>query len=151
MVLFPLPPVDQPPPPKEAPPKHYYGDHVRKLFLLAGALMICTFPFFQNLIDVPVSLTIFFVLIIALFAGIQSPRHRWTALFNSIVSITALCVFEYKAVSFYFTNGYDSKPTFFWTNELLALIFFFALYFGTKSLRAMPARGSEKITNSDTR
>ena len=123
--------------PKNYPPEHYYGDYVRKLFLLGGALMMVTYPFFQKYIDVPLSLSIFIILMIVLLAGFQNPTNRWIVICNTLVAIVACGIFEYRAVHFYLSSGFDEAPLFFLVNELLALIFFVAIYYSAKTSRGV--------------
>ena len=122
--------------PIEIPPAHYYGNYVRRLFLTAGAIMIFTYPFFKPQIDVPVWFAAVSVLVISVVAGLQTPRHRWSALVNTAISTLAFSIFIYKGTNFYLTPGYEEHPLFFWVNQFLALIFFFGIYFSIKSTRA---------------
>ncbi len=117
-------------------PEHYYGDHVRRLFLVAGAIMILSYPFFKELINLPIWTAMFFMLVISVFAALQTPRHRWSALINVGASTVAFCLFAYKASSFYLSARYAEGPLFFWINQLLAILFFFGIYFSVKSTRA---------------
>ncbi len=118
---------------KEVHPAHYYGDIVRKLFLIAGVMMIVGYPFFRDLIDVPTVFAVGLMVAIGLFAGIQTWRHPWTGVWNTAISVVAVCMFEYKAALFYLSVNYSLHPVYFWTNEALALIFFFAIYFSVKT------------------
>lgn len=118
------------------PPAHYYGDHVRRLFLAGGAVMILSFPFFLALVQFSAWIAILFALAISIFAGIQNPRHPWTTYVNIGVSILAFCFLEYQSATFYTSDLYADGPLFFWILQLLALIFFFAIYFSMKSTRA---------------
>lgn len=98
--------------------------------------MIFSYPFFKTLINIPVWVAIGWVLIISIFAGLQTPRYRWSAMINVIVSTIAFCTFVYKSSNFYLSDLYPEQPLYFWVNQLLALIFFFGIYFSIKSTRA---------------
>lgn len=121
---------------QDIPPKHYYGDHVRRLFLGAGALMIAGYPFFRELVNLPVWTALLFMLAISVFAGLQAPRYRWSAFMNVGASTVAFCLFAYRASSFYLSDRYAEAPLFFWANQTLAIIFFFGIYFSVKNTRA---------------
>lgn len=114
-------------------PSHYYGDIVRKLFLAGGIIMLVTLPFVQEKIPISVQGAIVIILAIDVFAGITNPLWKWIAASDSVISLAAFCFFSYYAVTFYVLYG--MSDIFFWTNSLLSVIFFFALYFATKTLR----------------
>jgi hypothetical protein len=117
-------------------PWHYYGDIIRRLFLSAGIIMLITLPFFSALIPFPVVISAVGVLIIGFVAGMTSPRQQWVIILNLLVSITGLVLFEYYAVTAFRMQPQTQITTlFFWTNELLAIIFFFTLYYSGKTLR----------------
>jgi hypothetical protein len=130
--------IGEPSPDKKAEkrPAHYYGDHVRRLFLTGGAIMIFGYPFFTEQINLPLWLAIFAVLIISVFAGLQSPRYPWSAVVNALIATVACIVFTTKAVDAYTSGQYAIYPLFFWMNQLLSLIFFFGIYYSIKSIRA---------------
>lgn len=114
---------------------HYYGDTVRRLFLTAGIIIIITLPFFSALIPFPVVISSFGVLIIGFVAGMTSPRQSWVTILNVLVSVAGLVMFEYYAVAAYMLPQNQETSMFFWTNELLAVLFFFTLYYSGKTLR----------------
>ena len=115
---------------------HYYGDYVRRLFILGSALMIASYAFFQTYVNLPVSLSIFIILVLILLAGLQNPNARWIVILNTVIAVIACAGFEYKAVTFYSSTAYSLSPLFFWANQILALVFFVAIYYSTKTLRA---------------
>ncbi len=125
-------PIENPQPP------HYYGNHVRRLFVLAGAIMVITYAFFANFIQEPVFLSIFAILLLALLAGFQGPRAAWIMVLNTVVAVIGCAVFEYRAVVFYRSVGFFTNPiyfVYFALTQALALIFFFAIYFSSKTVR----------------
>lgn len=115
-------------------PTHYYGDIVRKLFILAGAIMIIGTPFFKDEIAVPLVFPALAVVAFALIAGITNPRDRWAAMVNVAASAISLVVFEAFALGNY-QETRNAGSGFFVATQALAIIFFFALYFSTKTLR----------------
>ena len=115
--------------------RHYYGDLVRVLFMAAAIIMIVTLPFLTS--DLPVSflISIFAILVIGILAGVTNPLQKWTTIMDTIIAVLGLLAFEYFAVNTYLEKSYSNL--FFLTNQILALIFLFALYYSTKTLRAM--------------
>ena len=114
---------------------HYYGDLVRK-FLLAGAIiMLVTLPILREYISVPLTLSLLAILVIGIAAGLTSPKQLWAVLFNIIIAGGAVLVFEYFAVDAYARYGLQSLL--FITDQVLALNFLVALYYGVKTARGM--------------
>jgi hypothetical protein len=113
--------------------KHYYGDVVRFLFLTAAVVMLVTLPFLNSNLPIPLIFSILIILTIGLVAGVTNPLQKSTSFITTGISSIALIVFEYYAVTTYF----ESQLSFlFIVNQMLALIFLFALYYSTKTLRA---------------
>jgi hypothetical protein len=106
--------------------------------MTAGVIMLLTLPFFTSLIPEPFFFSILAVLMLILLSGLMSPRYKGLVAISMIVSAGAFLIFEYYAISVSKTLGIESP--FFLINQLLALIFFFATYFGTKSTRWLTQR-----------
>ena len=119
-------------------PVHYHGTIVRRLFLIAGIAMMATLPFFSELIFLPSFISVLGIVIIAFLAGLESPEKRWVLVLNTAIASLACALFEYQAVHFYVTSTTDTTLDrwFFWVNQGLAIIFFLALYYSSKTLRA---------------
>ncbi|OGY35205.1 MAG: hypothetical protein A3D99_00850 [Candidatus Andersenbacteria bacterium RIFCSPHIGHO2_12_FULL_45_11] len=112
---------------------HYYGDTVRKLFVVSGIIMLASLPFFNTYLPVPAYISLFAVVVIALVSGFTNPMQRWATMLDILVSLIACVTFEYSSVV-----GYGIiPPALFWINQLLALLFFIALYYSTKSYRGI--------------
>lgn len=111
---------------------HYYGDEVRKLFILNGAIMLVALPFFRELIDVPIIVAIIAIVILGFAAGITSPVQKtWLFFSNTTIAAIGFVVFEYYAIA---SDG-EFSALYFIFNQLIAIIFFLALYYSTKTLR----------------
>ncbi len=109
-------------------------DNVRKLFIVAGIIMILDLPFVHKELPIPLSLSILIILGIAIFAGMTSPKDRYVDFLDTLLSMGGFIIFQYSAVQIYLSG--DSLFDFlFLTNEALALIFFFATYYSVQSLR----------------
>src|SRR3989344_1493474 len=117
--------------------KHYHGDKVRVLFVIADFIMVVVFPFFRSLISLPMPLSILGSIALAVFGGLMNPKQKWVIFLNTLLPVVAFLFFEYYAVYAYnnLSPAESLHRTFFWVNQLLALIFFFAAYLSTKSLR----------------
>src|SRR3989338_1746568 len=101
--------------------EHYYGDKVRTLFIIGGLIMLASYPFFSSLINAPMPIAILACLALAVFGGLMNPEQKWVIFLNTVIPLVA----------------------FFWVNQVLALIFFFAAYLSTKSLRGIHLAGKD--------
>lgn len=122
---------------KEILNEHYYGDAVRVIFIVAGLVMIIIFPFFSNILKIPVVVPILAVLILAVLGGFLNPRQTWIIAVNTVVSILGCGIFQYYAANAYLTLSptSDINVAFFWANQVLAILFFVAIYLSVKSFR----------------
>lgn len=116
---------------------HYYGDSVRTLFIIGGLIMLVSYPFFSSFIKAPVAFSLIGVVALVIFAGLMNPKQRWIMAINVIISIVAFGIFEYAAVYAYLNlvPAQDIHIAFFWVNQVLSLLFFFAAYLCTKTIR----------------
>lgn len=95
--------------------------------------MLLTLPFFNQFLPVPTVISIMAIMAIALVAGFTNPLQRWIIFMDVIVALIGLITFEYHAIS-----EYSNIPfLLFWVDQLLAVIFFFALYFSAKTVRGI--------------
>lgn len=122
---------------------HYYGDVVRRFFFAGALIMLATLPFFSELLPVPAYVALLMIIVIEVVAGFTNPLQSWVALVDTLISVAAVAVFEYYAVTFY--NLYTVKSFVFWVNQILALNFFFALYFSSKTLRGRIVRKRNEL------
>jgi hypothetical protein len=140
-------PSGRPLPKTDILPLHYHGHIVRRLFLIAGITMAGTLPFFTKFISIPLFLSILAIVIIAFLAGLESPEHRYVVVLNTLVASIACAMFEYQAAHFYLTatTSMPLDSLFFWINQGLAVIFFFALYYSSKTVRGAMKNGDFKM------
>lgn len=113
-------------------PRHYYGDEVRRLFIVAGGIMLLTLTFFNHLLPVSVFMSVLIVLVVGIVAGLSNPKKLWVMILNVGISLVSFVIFEYHAATAYA----DFSEPLFWIDQSLALIFFIALYLATKTVRA---------------
>ena len=118
---------------------NYYGDTVRSLLIGAGVIMIVTLPFFTNLVPKPLFISTLAVLLLILLSGFISPIHKNLLIISVIVSALAFLAFEYYSIEASQIGGV--KSPFFIVNQILALMFLSASYFGTKSVRWLSEKG----------
>ncbi len=101
--------------------------------MTAAVVMMLSIPYFSDLIPKPAFFSILAVLLLVLLSGYMSPKHKAVIMLTVIVSAIGFLAFEYYAVNAAQTSGL--KNLFFAVNQFLAIIFLFAAYFGTKSIR----------------
>ena len=124
--------------PSPAKMQHYYGDIVRRLLIVGAIIMLLIAPYeyAHRALSIPFFSTALFAIAMVFLAGFTNPRHRWTILFDTIVSACLCLIFAYLAFSYYTLVERILDPIFL-VRQLLALIFLIALYFSSKSLRGM--------------
>ena len=113
--------------------RDYYGETVRNLFLVAGIIILFSLPFFHKVFKLPYIIPILAIVVLSLCAGFTNPRLKWSLAIDAIVAGIALVVFEYYAIDAY--QSQSLLKLFFLINQILALIFFFALYYCIQTLR----------------
>jgi hypothetical protein len=120
------------------PPRHYYGDIVRKLFLAAGVLMLATLAIFSSLITVSLPFSVAAIIVLAFLSGLESPNHKTIVMINTMAAAIGCGFFQYTAVQYYLssTTSMDIDWAYFAVNQALAFIFFIALYYSSKTVRA---------------
>jgi len=114
------------------PAPHYFGDIVRGIFVFAGLVMLAMLPFSNSFVPFPLPVTIGGIVVLGLLAGFMSPWRALITLANTIISLTGTIIFEYQAV----TILNSGEPAYlFFASQILAITFFVALYYSTKTLR----------------
>lgn len=115
---------------------HYYGDTVRKLFLIAAVLMLLTLPLLAHLLPVSHFVPLFIVLAIGLAAGFTSPNQKIIGVLDMVVAGIGVVVSGYYAIEMYSIDHQDiHQKVALVSNIVFALIFFFAFYYSVKTLR----------------
>src|SRR3989344_2974263 len=114
--------------------EHYHGDIVRVLFVVAATLMF--FAEFSGA-NLPFSsaVSIFIIVLLVVTAGLTNPVQMWVQWMNTGISAFGLLLFGGVALA-HFRGGND-----FFGNgifvALLSITFLLALYFATRTLRAL--------------
>lgn len=121
--------------------EHYYGMHIRKLFIFASLLMLVSLPFFSELVPFGLGWSLGFIVLVVFGAGILNPLVRWVVAFNLVIAFCSTIIFEYQSIISYrnIVSGLDRN--FFIVNQILALVFLVSTYYGAKSLRGFFVKG----------
>ena len=117
--------------------EHYYGRQVRGLFVAGALIMLVTLPMFSSLIPIGNAFSLFMIVAVGLIAGLLSPLSRVVIIAGTIVAILGGIVFEYEAIATFWLIDSPIRWWFFAVNQLLAVLFFFALYYSGKTLRGV--------------
>ncbi len=126
-----VPPFFSPP---SRPLTHYYGDTVRKFFLVAGLVLLFAILRDREFLSFYLVVGVFSVLLLTILAGLTNPRMREVIMADVVVSTVMFLLFEYLAVNEYLQTG-DFFDEIFFLRQLLALVFLIAVYFSTKTYR----------------
>ena len=116
---------------------HYYGDTVRKLFLVGAVVILLATPLFSHLFAPLAFLPLFVVVGLGVLAGLISPTQKLVAFLQTCVSAIAVVGFGLYSVLLYAVPGHVD-----WHRNVLLLLavflslnFLFALYYRSKALR----------------
>jgi hypothetical protein len=110
----------------------YFGDTVRQLFLACGVIMLAGLPFFHTYIRISNFVLILGIVIVAIFAGLTNPKKKIFLFFDILISIIGTFAFEGIAIASFFVSNW-----YFTFNQIIAILFFIALYFAVKSYRSI--------------
>lgn len=117
---------------------HYYGDTVRWLFMVAAIIMALTLPIVHTILNIPIIVSTFCILILGVAAGLTNPNQIWDAAINVIISMAGFLVFDTTAIWIYQQQiNTDPLEKFFLASTALGLIFLAAVYFSIKTLRGL--------------
>ena len=117
-----------------APPRHYHGDTVRILFLLAAGFIFAT-RFVGTELPFSFGAIMLLILTLVIAAGITNPAQKWIHYVNMLVSIAGVLTFGGLAFS-----RIETAEQLFSGNGLVVLIaalFLAALYFATRTVRGL--------------
>lgn len=120
---------------KRSTVSHYYGDIVRRLFMIAGGIMLVATPFYQDRLPISAYASVWIIVILDVVAGLANPLMRWLGWIETLIALVACLTFEYFAI-----RDFSVTDSLFWINQTLALVFFIALYYSVKTARAASLR-----------
>lgn len=112
---------------------HYYGDHVRLLFLLTALVSLVAIPVFGDLLPFGSLIEVASAILLVLLAGLTNPRGRMVTFYNMLVSGLGLFFLESAAISFYNVQS----TGIFLAREAAAVMLLIAFYFSVKTFRAI--------------
>lgn len=116
---------------------NYYSKATQSIFMVAGILMVFTFPYFIKYFKTEGLALMFAMVLLAVLAGMSSSKNSLFMKFNSLVAILGFVLSAYRGVVIFFRGVEEPLAIFsFWTHQLLALLFFFAIYFSVRALRS---------------
>ena len=118
--------------------KHYYGDVSRKLFLAGGILMIVFAPVYPDLLPVNNLFVVTGAVLLSIFAGVTNPKQFWVNVLDVIIATLSFLIFEAAIFQAYGTLEWFSLE--FLVRQSIPVVFFFALYFSSKTVRGMLVR-----------
>ncbi|MEK7509728.1 MAG: hypothetical protein AAB605_03370 [Patescibacteria group bacterium] len=119
--------------PLESSIPHYYGNYVRQIFMVAGVAMLVGAPFLINRVPDLVPFQIGGAIALVVLAALTSPRKQFIIVANVIAAALGVLVFEWLSILAYRAENMIA----FVLLEAVTIAFLFALYFSTKTLRAM--------------
>jgi hypothetical protein len=112
---------------------HYYGDYVRQIFVVAGALMLIMAPFLVNRAPALLPFEIGGAIILVVLAALTNPAKVWVVMADALAAGVGIIVFESLAIAAYSSGNWLA----FIALEVVTLAFLFALYFSLKTVRSM--------------
>lgn len=121
---------------------HYYGDNVRRIFLVCAGVMMVAIPLAPSILPVSPIVAVAFILLVGVMAGLTNPKQLWVIQADTLLAAVGFVVFEYGAMVGAGEAGVTSLT--FAGRQLLAVCFFFALYFSAKTWRAGTLRATEE-------
>ena len=125
----------------------YLGEHVSRMFLVAGLLFVIALPFFKrDLSSVLLPLSIFGGVLLVFLAAFTSKKYKWTIILDVAVSAFGLIIFSFKSIEAYTSYSF----LFFLVNLLLAVIFLLSFYFSVSVVREWSdgnAAGRRRLKN----
>jgi len=121
--------------------RHYYGDIVRKIFIVAGIVFLIAIIRDNELLPFYMIVGVISVLLLTILAGLTNPviensRTKKIIIADFIISAVLFVLFEYLAISDYYEVK-NLTHEFFLIRQSLAVIFLVALYYSTKTYRGL--------------
>jgi len=111
---------------------HYWGDVARQLSV-GAALMLVGAPWYANELLTQFPLIIIAAILSVGLAALVNPLMRWVSVFDAMMS----CIIAIVYAPWAFYAYQDGEYLMFVLRMAVAIIFLFAFYFNTKTVRAM--------------
>lgn len=115
----------------------YYTRATQSVFIVAGILMLVTFPYFFKKFE-PSTLAILAVIVLlAISAGLSASGSYLAKRMNVLIAVVACALSMYRAVTLFFNGTEEPVMIFsFWVLQILSLLFFFAIYFSIRAVKS---------------
>jgi len=115
----------------------YYLKATQSIFLVAGILMVCTFPYFLKYFNFSGMALMFVMVALAILAGFTGGGNKLILKFNTAVAVIGFILAAHRGVLIFFQGVEEPLAIFsFWTHQILALVFFLAIYFAVRAMRS---------------
>ncbi len=115
----------------------YYLKATQSIFLVAGIVMVFTFPYFLKYFNFGGMALMFIMVLLAVLAGFTGSGNKLVLKFNTLVAIAGFVLAAYRGVVIFFRGVEEPLAIFsFWTHQILALVFFLAIYFAARAMRS---------------
>lgn len=112
---------------------HYYGDHVRRMFLGVAVALLISAPFLSGVLSSLAPLHIIIAPLLIGLSALTNPKNQMIMFANAGTAVVGAIMFEIIAFALY-------RQDFVWATicyEAIALVLVFGLYFSLKTARAM--------------
>lgn len=114
----------------------YYQSATQSVFLAAGALMVSTFPYLVKHHNTSGLALMFIMVAVAALAGLSGNKSKLIGKANIAIAILGFALSMSRAITVFFNGVEEPIAIFtFWVYQILALVFFFGIYFSIKSVR----------------
>lgn len=115
---------------------NYYTKATQSIFIVAGILMLFSFPYFFKHFEITTLAIWFVIILLAVFAGLAGGGNAITRKLNVVIAIVAFALSSFRAMTLFFYGPEDPVVIFsFWILQILSLLFFLAIYFSIKAAR----------------
>jgi hypothetical protein len=115
---------------------HYYTRATQSIFIVAGILMLFSFPYFFKEFEATALALWFVIVLLAVFAGLAGGGNALTRKVNVVIAVGAFVLSSYRAITLYFSETDEPVVIFsFWILQILSLLFFLAIYFSIRATR----------------
>lgn len=112
----------------------YYVKASQSTFIVAGVLMLVTFPYFFRKFQPEVWAVLALIVLVAIAAGVSAKSGKIFAKLRILIAIVGCFIASYRAIKIFFTNPEEPLMIFaFWVLQILTLLFFFAIYFSIRA------------------
>lgn len=114
----------------------YYSKATQSVFIVAGILMLVTFPYFFKQFEFGTFAILALIVLLAIGAGWATGSNILTRKLNILIAVIGCAISSFKSVTLFFNGVEEPLAIFsFWVLQLLSLLFFFSIYFSIKAAK----------------